>query len=337
MHTSLAAGPLRSAMLGRGIRFPCCIAASAPLTTTTISPPTKHIEFPRSVANLSTKCSTFSKKPLTHSSVREKHPLIEKTSATSQPAQSIITSSLRRNFSNSANLQASPSTSPSEAPLDWNTFFKLRASRRRYSLISSVLASITSTAAGVQILSAQDLDALGAQVMGLDPFIVLGLATAAFGAMGWLIGPVLGNAVWGLVHRQYRRGVAIVGFLISYLQILILIISYWQCFWNVERKRILQPNQALPCWPVCQLDCESGSGLLRREDWQCARVSTMAERSASIQQEEVKASSVIKRLGSLSKISRQEWGRTLAVLDACITTSFSSRSCFLMLCSLQHK
>lgn len=212
MHTSLAAGPLRSAMLGRGIRFPCCIAASAPLTTTTISPPTKHIEFPRSVANLSTKCSTFSKKPLTHSSVREKHPLIEKTSATSQSAQSIITSSLRRNFSNSANLQASPSTSPSEVPLDWNTFFKLRASRRRYSLISSVLASITSTAAGVQILSAQDLDALGAQVMGLDPFIVLGLATAGFGAMGWLIGPILGNTVWGLVHRQYRGGVAIVSF-----------------------------------------------------------------------------------------------------------------------------
>jgi import inner membrane translocase subunit TIM23 len=60
------------------------------------------------------------------------------------------------------------------------------------------------------VLSAQDLDTLGAQVMGLDPFIVLGLATAACGALGWLIGPILGNTVWGLVHRQYRGGIAIV-------------------------------------------------------------------------------------------------------------------------------
>jgi import inner membrane translocase subunit TIM23 len=60
------------------------------------------------------------------------------------------------------------------------------------------------------VLSAQDLDTLGAQVMGLDPFVVLGIATAACGALGWLIGPILGNTVWGLVHRQYLGGVAIV-------------------------------------------------------------------------------------------------------------------------------
>jgi import inner membrane translocase subunit TIM23 len=59
------------------------------------------------------------------------------------------------------------------------------------------------------VLSAQDLDTLGAQVMGLDPFVVLGIATAACGALGWLIGPILGNTVWGLVHRQYLGGVAI--------------------------------------------------------------------------------------------------------------------------------
>lgn len=69
---------------------------------------------------------------------------------------------------------------------------------------------MASTAIGVQILSAQDLENLGAQVMGLDPFIVLGLATAACGAVGWLAGPFLGNGIWGLVHRRYKSGVAVV-------------------------------------------------------------------------------------------------------------------------------
>jgi import inner membrane translocase subunit TIM23 len=94
--------------------------------------------------------------------------------------------------------------------LDWDSFFKLRASRRRYSLASSIATSLASTAVGVQVLSAQDLESLGAQVMGLDPFVVLGLATAACGAVGWLAGPFVGNAVWGLVYRRYKPSVVVV-------------------------------------------------------------------------------------------------------------------------------
>ncbi|KAL1975460.1 hypothetical protein VTN31DRAFT_3852 [Thermomyces dupontii] len=126
------------------------------------------------------------------------------------PGQTVAVT-MRKSFGNSMRRNSTASTSQSQEPttLDWNTFFKLRASRRRYSLVSSILTSIASTAVGVQILSTQDLDALGAQVMGLDPFVVLGLATAACGAVGWLAGPFMGNAIWGLIYRRYRRGVAI--------------------------------------------------------------------------------------------------------------------------------
>lgn len=135
-------------------------------------------------------------------------------SSRSQHVQSIAKVAVQRSCirSNSTTSAASAKTSSNtqDAPLDWNTFFKLRTSRRRYSLGSSIVASIASTAIGVQILSSQDLENLGAQVMGLDPFVVLGLATAACGAVGWLAGPFLGNAVWGLVHRRYKSGVAVV-------------------------------------------------------------------------------------------------------------------------------
>ncbi|KAJ5305897.1 hypothetical protein PENANT_c015G08046 [Penicillium antarcticum] len=99
-------------------------------------------------------------------------------------------------------------TGNEEVKLDWNSFFKLRASRRRYSLASSVASAAVSTTAGVQILSSQDLESLGAQVMGLDPFVVLGLATAGCGAIGWLLGPMVGNGLWGLVYRKYKPSVA---------------------------------------------------------------------------------------------------------------------------------
>ncbi|KAJ5427285.1 hypothetical protein N7465_002355 [Penicillium sp. CMV-2018d] len=106
-------------------------------------------------------------------------------------------------------LRANSTSAPAnnEVKLDWDSFFKLRASRRRYSLVSSVASSAISTTVGVQVLSGQDLEHLGATVMGLDPFVVLGLATAACGAVGWLLGPALGNGIWGLVYRKYKPSV----------------------------------------------------------------------------------------------------------------------------------
>ncbi|RHZ65708.1 presequence translocated-associated motor subunit PAM17 [Aspergillus thermomutatus] len=125
-----------------------------------------------------------------------------------RPQPNVISPSpILRNTAFRLNSTAANAPRIEAAKLDWNSFFKLRASRRRYTLASSIIASMASTIIGVQVLSEQDLESLGAQVMGLDPFVVLGLATAACGAVGWLAGPFLGNAVWGLVYRRYKPAV----------------------------------------------------------------------------------------------------------------------------------
>ena len=54
------------------------------------------------------------------------------------------------------------------------------------------------------VLMQRDLDSIGAQTLGLDPMIVLGLSTMGFAAAGWLLGPFFGNAVFNLVHRGVR-------------------------------------------------------------------------------------------------------------------------------------
>lgn len=97
-------------------------------------------------------------------------------------------------------------------PLDWNTFFTLRASRRRYTLISSILSATATTSTGMTVLATQNLENIGAQLMGLDPIAVMVLLTAAAGAAGWLVGPFLGGALWRAVNRRFTRDMAVVSF-----------------------------------------------------------------------------------------------------------------------------
>lgn len=106
---------------------------------------------------------------------------------------------------------SSANAGPDDSKLTWDSFFKLRATRRRYSVASSILTSAATTVLGVQYISTQDIESLGAQVMGLDPFVVLGMATMACGAAGWLLGPFVGNGVWSLVNRKYTSAFARVG------------------------------------------------------------------------------------------------------------------------------
>jgi len=80
--------------------------------------------------------------------------------------------------------------------------------RRRYNLAASIGSSIGTTMMGVSVLSQQDLDALGGQMFGLDPFVVLGLTTAGFGAIGWLAGPFVGNAVFSAMNRRFKGQIA---------------------------------------------------------------------------------------------------------------------------------
>jgi len=102
----------------------------------------------------------------------------------------------------------SPSTSTSVEPLTWNRFLALRKTRRRISLVASILSAIGCTSVGIVVLSSQEVDSLGAQMLGLDPIIVLGLSTVACGLVGWLIGPFFGNAVFNLWYKNLRPQIA---------------------------------------------------------------------------------------------------------------------------------
>ncbi|MCJ1242186.1 TIM23 complex component [Varicellaria rhodocarpa] len=104
-----------------------------------------------------------------------------------------------------------PNKTPSieqQPPLTWSTFLHLRKKKRHYNLASSILTSFSTTIAGMYILSQQDIERLGTQVLGLDPIIFVGVVTIACGAVGWLIGPFAGGAVFAMRWRGWRGEMA---------------------------------------------------------------------------------------------------------------------------------
>ncbi|RGP77527.1 presequence translocated-associated motor subunit mitochondrial [Fusarium longipes] len=98
--------------------------------------------------------------------------------------------------------QAAPSNGL--PPLDWNSFFKLRVKRRRYQLLFSITNGLFAGSAGAVFLSTGSAEPIISQIP-LDPFMTLGLMTLAFSGLGWLSGPSVGNQVFYILNRQWKK------------------------------------------------------------------------------------------------------------------------------------
>ncbi|KPM45360.1 hypothetical protein AK830_g1240 [Neonectria ditissima] len=96
------------------------------------------------------------------------------------------------------------SQDPAHAPLDWNSFFKLRVKRRRVQLVFSFTSGILGAFSGAVALSAGLAEPIVSQIP-LDPVVTLGLMTFACGGMGWLVGPSIGAQVFYMYHRKWKK------------------------------------------------------------------------------------------------------------------------------------
>lgn len=104
-----------------------------------------------------------------------------------------------------------PSSSSSltdQQPLTWDAYLRLRRKRRHYNLLASLLTSMNTTAAGVTFLGSQNFELMN--IFGLDPFLALGAFTVVSGGVGWLLGPFVGNIIFGVVYRRIRGAIAAV-------------------------------------------------------------------------------------------------------------------------------
>ncbi|KAK2042329.1 Pam17-domain-containing protein [Colletotrichum somersetense] len=115
--------------------------------------------------------------------------------------------SQRCNATAAAAAQTKPAAVPGDK-LDWETFFQLRKSRRRWQLGFSVVSGLGAFVGGAGILATGVADPLVTQVP-LDPFITMGLMTMAFGTLGWLVGPSIGSFVFYTLNKRWRNQMTI--------------------------------------------------------------------------------------------------------------------------------
>ncbi|EFQ36338.1 uncharacterized protein GLRG_11483 [Colletotrichum graminicola M1.001] len=115
--------------------------------------------------------------------------------------------SQRCNATASAAAQTKPAAAPGDK-LDWETFFQLRKSRRRWQLGFSVISGLGAFVGGAAILATGVADPLVTQVP-LDPFITMGLMTMAFGTLGWLVGPSIGSFVFYTLNKRWKNQMTI--------------------------------------------------------------------------------------------------------------------------------
>lgn len=103
--------------------------------------------------------------------------------------------------------KAQAAAHPEQVALDWNTFFQLRKARRRWQSAFSVLGAFGVGSTGAVVLSTGLADPIMSQVP-LDPFITLGLITMSCAALGWLVGPSIGAAVFNALKSKYKGPMA---------------------------------------------------------------------------------------------------------------------------------
>ncbi|KAI0013444.1 Pam17-domain-containing protein [Xylariaceae sp. FL0662B] len=103
---------------------------------------------------------------------------------------------------------ASTAPGSSTPTLDWNTFFALRKTRRRFQVTSSVITMLIGGAAGAVLLVNMEMDWLMTKVP-LDPFFSLGIITLSCAGLGWLAGPILGSAVFHAFKRGVKQPMAV--------------------------------------------------------------------------------------------------------------------------------
>ncbi|KAH6691499.1 mitochondrial import protein Pam17-domain-containing protein [Plectosphaerella plurivora] len=92
--------------------------------------------------------------------------------------------------------------------LDWNSFFKLRKTRRRWQLAFSVVMLGVSGAAGAGVLASGIADPIVQQIP-LEPFLTLGFMVMGFAALGWLTGPSIGSAMFNALNRQWKKQITL--------------------------------------------------------------------------------------------------------------------------------
>ncbi|QLL33755.1 hypothetical protein HG536_0F00800 [Torulaspora globosa] len=89
--------------------------------------------------------------------------------------------------------------------LTWIDFFKMRRQQRRINVGSSVFTAFLGCNASWAYLSTMQIDPTQT-LLGFDPLMVITAGIAASGALGYLLGPLVGSQIFQMLNRRRLPG-----------------------------------------------------------------------------------------------------------------------------------
>ncbi|GJJ68434.1 mitochondrial import inner membrane translocase subunit TIM23 [Entomortierella parvispora] len=89
-----------------------------------------------------------------------------------------------------------------QTTMDWNTYFALRRTRRRYESMFMVPCGLLGFSGAGAYFLMQPFDPT--PIFGFDQLLVYGVGTLAAGLLGVAIGPVMGNTAFRALHHRAR-------------------------------------------------------------------------------------------------------------------------------------
>ncbi|KAL1412534.1 TIM23 complex component [Vanrija albida] len=93
------------------------------------------------------------------------------------------------------------STHTGKLPMSWSEYLAMRKRRKQW----STLTTIPTTAAGL-FAGAAYFATAQPEFGGLDPFFIAGAGTCSSMALGYLVGPSIGNGIFSVTHPKLARG-----------------------------------------------------------------------------------------------------------------------------------
>ncbi|KDN50931.1 hypothetical protein RSAG8_00560, partial [Rhizoctonia solani AG-8 WAC10335] len=100
------------------------------------------------------------------------------------------------------NVRLSSTSIPSKEPvLSWPEYLTIRKKKRRWEIATTIPSTFLALSTGLSYFGSIESDP-SSLIFGVEPIYIYGLATMGCGGLGYLLGPVVGNSLWRMTHRQ---------------------------------------------------------------------------------------------------------------------------------------
>ncbi|CEL59517.1 Presequence translocated-associated motor subunit PAM17, mitochondrial OS=Cryptococcus neoformans var, neoformans serotype D (strain JEC21 / ATCC MYA-565) GN=PAM17 PE=3 SV=1 [Rhizoctonia solani AG-1 IB] len=96
---------------------------------------------------------------------------------------------------------SSTNVSSKDLPLSWPEYLTIRRKKRRWEIATTIPSTFLALTAGLSYFGSIESDPTSL-ILGVEPIYIYGLATMGCGGLGYLLGPVVGNSLWRMTHRQ---------------------------------------------------------------------------------------------------------------------------------------